>query len=243
MDYPPVWGKSTITHMSSVTITRIPHGFSPDNYEIIVKGFQEWRNNNDRTARCPSSRSSRVPTDDRTLTLSNKTLFHVKEAPPSKRKVFHRLKENQHDYQNDRSDTDTVKRANEQYKCHLIWCLGTHMGMLSHQISRAMKEYMALDIGKMGMNKELIALCVLLKIMREDKDDNTKQWNRSYHPNQGKDSRDGEIDEVVTSLQELFTPITSTNIIKVYNRLFQNPPLRESNQWRQIIREHSRRPI
>lgn len=178
---------------------------------------------------------NQVPVDHRTRHLSNATLFNPKEAFSHQIRQFHRLKKHQRDIESDRADTNIKKRTKEQYKHEMILCLGSQMELNDSQIWRARCKFLRLDVGDLGMLLELVALCVLLRVMKTDADDDEKQWSRTYHPNQGPDNRDNVVHEVVESLKSNYSAVTDGNIIKVYNRLAQNPATREGGEWEPLV--------
>lgn len=233
--------------MSISEINRADSSFRPNGYYLtrLSPIFRDWSNckhlwttgNTPTEPKVKSVRQSpRVPVDKHTIRLSNATRFYPDDVEGPQLRLFRRLLTHHKDQDNDRVDTDTRKRVGEQYKHHLIFCLGTKMGLKNSQLCRARNLYMRLDLQRLGILLELIALCVLLRVMKADERDDEKQWSRSYHPNQGEANRDSQTAKVVRAMKSNFTQITDKRITKTYHRLGCNPPLRSVDEWEPYVR-------
>lgn len=232
----------SINQNQSSGSTLYPKGYS---LKPIYRGISDWSNCRKPGGTLNSTVITKIegdccgqkaPVDQRTLHLSNATLFDPEECEGPQLRKFRRLDPHHKDYDNDRVDTDTRKRSLEQYKHHLVFCLGTQMELNSSQLWRSRNLFMRLDTQKLGVLLELVTLCVLLRVMKTDEGDDEKRWSRSYHPNQSEENRDDQTAAVVKSMKKNYSQISDKNIIKTYNSLGCNPPLRSVDEWKPYVR-------
>lgn len=218
-------------------------------YRILSapKQFTDW-NGGKGVADKPENRRDDILLERPTLEMGNRTeLDHEKEdvKPPSNsdwingKTFWERLdshnRDNQWQY---RSDIDTWKSVDTDYKIHLIAAFVSELGLNSLQKQRAFRRFMRLDIPRATGRTETNAF--LICALTVNSDTNYYGSEKVYHPQRPPENNDVHFQHLENDLRRRFGDITRSGLTKIYNKLSQgNPPTRHPAEWKGFVKRNS----